>query len=71
MCCYDLSGLGSASLDPDSWSRRCCDNPSGHPVLRPEQELSPQQMKKVDTRDSNEGYLKVRNHGEDNIKTLC
>ena len=50
MCCYDLSGLGSASLDPDSWSRRCCDNPSGHPVLRPEQELSPQQMKKVDTR---------------------
>ena len=50
MCCYDLSGLGSASLDPDSWSRRCCDNPSGHPVLRPEQELSPQQMKKVDSR---------------------
>lgn len=48
MCCYDLSGLGAASLDPDSWSRRCCDNPSGHPVLRPEQELSPQQMKKLD-----------------------
>lgn len=47
MCCYDLSAAEQWSMGELRWIKKCCNNPSGHPVLRPTRNLSQQQLKKV------------------------
>jgi len=48
MCCYDLSAAEQWSMGELRWIKKCCNNPSGHPVLRPTRNLSQQQLKKLD-----------------------
>lgn len=48
MCCYDLSAAEQWSHGHMRWIKKCCNNPSGHPVMRPSKHLSHHQMKKLD-----------------------
>ena len=47
MCCYDLSAAEFWKVGEVRWSKRCCNNPSGHPVTRPDKPFSPQHLSKV------------------------
>ena len=46
-CCYDLTAVPDSSTP---WVKRCCDNPSGSPVIRPGENLTTNQLDKLDTR---------------------
>ena len=47
MCCYDLAAADHWKEGQDHWLKKCCNNPTGSPVLRPSQPLSVSQRRKV------------------------
>ena len=49
MCCYDVAAAEDWKHGQDHWLKKCCDNPTGNPVLRPSKPLSVSQRKKVST----------------------
>jgi len=52
MCCYDFSSPQGwqAGTDGRGWRKRCCHNPSGNPVIRPPDSISPEQLNQLDRR---------------------
>lgn len=48
MCCYDLSLPGRWKAGPEGMRRRCCNNPSGSPVIRPSNDIGQKQLDKLD-----------------------
>lgn len=48
MCCYDLAGAKWWSEGKMRFEKKCCNNPSGHPVLRPTRHLDRHQMNMLD-----------------------
>ena len=47
MCCYDVSGAEHWRQGQAHWLRKCCNNPTGNPVLSPPTHLSDVERKKV------------------------
>ena len=47
MCCYDVAAAESWKHGQDHWLKKCCNNPTGSPVLRPSRPLSDTQRRKV------------------------
>ena len=47
MCCFDLSAADQWKSGQAGWKKRCCNNPSGSPVIRPGGHFSHTQIKKV------------------------
>jgi len=48
MCCFDLSSPSSWTNDPNPWRKKCCNNPSGSPIIEPPANLTEPQMEKLD-----------------------
>ena len=53
MCCYDLAAAEDWKHGQEHWLKKCCDNPTGNPVLRPSRPLSESQRRKVRQRRLN------------------
>ena len=49
MCCYDLSGPDQWKSGPDEMKKKCCNNPSGSPVIRPQYIMGQRQLEKVNS----------------------
>lgn len=52
MCCYDFSSpqRWQAGRNGQAWTKKCCNNPSGNPVIRPPSSISKSQLKQLDKR---------------------
>lgn len=52
MCCYDFSSPQGwqAGKNVRNWEKRCCDNPTGNPIIRPPDSIPPKQLKQLDVR---------------------
>ena len=48
MCCFDLSAADQWKSGQAGWKKKCCNNPSGSPVIRPSKEMEEWEIKKVD-----------------------
>ena len=48
MCCYDLSHPDRWKGGPEGMRRKCCNNPTGSPVIRPSNNIGQRQLDKVD-----------------------
>merc|ERR1719471_2564828 len=48
MCCYDLHAAKHWGRGEIKWSKKCCNNPTGHPVVRPTRQLSQDHLRKLD-----------------------
>jgi len=48
MCCFDLSAAKQWRFGQSGWKKKCCNNPSGSPVIRPGEDFSDAQLKKLD-----------------------
>ena len=48
MCCYDLHAAKHWGREEIKWSKKCCNNPTGHPVVRPTRQLSQDHLRKVE-----------------------
>jgi len=48
MCCFDLSSPSNWTNDPNPWRKKCCNNPSGSPIIEPPANLTEPQMEKLD-----------------------
>ena len=48
MCCFDLSAADQWKSGQAGWKKKCCNNPSGSPVIRPHEEMEEWEIKKVD-----------------------
>ena len=44
MCCYDLSGPDQWKSGPDEVKKKCCNNPTGSPVIRPQYNMGQRQL---------------------------
>ena len=47
MCCYDTSAADQWKSGQDGIKKKCCNNPSGSPVIRPRSDMGQRQMEKV------------------------
>ena len=47
MCCFDLEAADQWKHGQDKWRKKCCNNPSGSPVIRPKGKMEPWQIEKV------------------------
>jgi len=49
MCCYDFSSPQGwqAGKNGQEWQKKCCDNPSGNPIIRPPENTSPNLLSQV------------------------
>jgi len=53
MCCYDFSSPQAwrqAGKDVQEWEKKCCDNPTGSPIIRPPDSASRNLLKQLDSR---------------------
>jgi len=53
MCCYDFSSPQRWQAPGENgrdWEKRCCDNPTGNPIIRPPDSTPPKLLKQLDTR---------------------
>jgi len=48
MCCFDLEAADQWKHGQDKWRKKCCNNPSGSPVIRPKGKMEPWQIEKLD-----------------------
>ena len=48
MCCFDPGEAGDHWRHGQAgWKKKCCNNPTGHPVIQPERQLHKHQIEKV------------------------
>ena len=47
MCCFDVSFPNEWRKENASWTKKCCDNPTGLPVITPHQNITTQGLKEV------------------------
>lgn len=47
MCCFDTAAADLWKHGHDGWKKKCCNNPTGSPVIRPTQDLDEWEIKKV------------------------
>jgi len=52
MCCYDFSSPQGwqAGKNGQEWQKKCCDNPSGNPIIRPPENTSPNLLSQLNSR---------------------
>jgi len=48
MCCFDTAAADLWKHGHDGWKKKCCNNPTGSPVIRPTQDLDEWEIKKLD-----------------------
>jgi len=48
MCCFDTATADQWKSGQDAWKKKCCDNPSGSPVIRPPEDMEEWEIKKLD-----------------------
>ena len=47
MCCFDVSSPHAWRKGRASWTKKCCDNPTGLPVITPHQNITTQGLSEV------------------------
>jgi len=52
MCCYDFSSPQGwqAGKNGQEWQKKCCDNPTGNPIIRPPENTPPKLLNQLDSR---------------------
>ena len=47
MCCFDTAAADQWKHGHEGWKKKCCNNPTGSPVIRPTGDLDDREIKKV------------------------
>ena len=51
MCCFDTAAADQWKHGHEGWKKKCCNNPTGSPVIRPTGDLDDREIKKVGETD--------------------